>query len=132
MNRYTNILTNKPQPRNKKIMSESDRDPRPDLRDDHMLWASVLITAHKMQNVYGDGISDAADLDRLCVDIFSLLHGLRCGGARLERLENGNLKLNYEPLLKENGGVWDKEILLKRWLTPYRVPMVKVFRKAAG
>lgn len=137
INKYSQILTGrKPKP-----MSDSDRDPRPDLREDHILWASVLITAQKLDVKFlaertfttKPDQSSQPPTDLPCGgSIFGLLHGLRCGGAKLEKLENGNLKLDYEPLLGTNGGAWDKDVLLKDWLMPFRQEMSTVFKRAAA
>lgn len=135
MNKYSQILTGK------KPMSDSDRDPRPDLREDRILWASVLISARKYDaklsvdktfaNKPNDPNNQRSDLP--CGgSIFGLLHGLRCGGARLNKLDNGGLKLDYEPLLNANGGAWDKDLLLKDWLMPFRQEMAAVFRRAVA
>ena len=134
MSRYSQILTGK----KSKPMSDSDRDPRPDLREDHILWASVLITAQKYDSkILVDrtfsGQSNGLKSELPCDgSIFGLLHGLRCGGARLNKLDNGGLKLDYEPLLSSNGGAWDKDLLLKDWLMPFRKEMAAVFRRAVA
>lgn len=123
MNKYSRIITGKIKP-----MSDTDRDPRPDLKEDHMDWASVLITAHKMDN--------SRQLHGTEGGIFGLLHGLRCGGARLENVGGDigakRLKLDYKPLLKENGGVWDKDELVNKWLIPLKSEMAQVFRRAVA
>jgi len=130
MNKYSQILSGK----KSKPMSDSDRDPRPDLREDHILWASVLITAQKydVQILVNQTFSNKPK-DLPCGgSIFGLLHGLRCGGARLNTLDNGSLKLDYNPLLASNGGAWDKDVLLRDWLMPFRQEMAVVFKRAAA
>lgn len=131
MSRYSQILTGK----KSKPMSDSDRDPRPDLREDHILWASVLITAQKYDYriLVNKTFSNKPKPSLPCGgSIFGLLHGLRCGGARLNKLDNGNLKLDYEPLLVSNGGTWNKDALLNEWLMPFRREMAAVFRRAVA
>ena len=60
-----------------------------------------------------------------------LLHGLRCGGARLERRWKTDgtpfLKLDYRPLL----GWWKEDELRQKWLDPYKERMKAVFEKTA-
>lgn len=85
-------------------------DPRPDLVEDSALWKAVLVAAR----------GDRA--------LFGLLHGLRCGGARLRRRPNGRLKLDYRPLLS----VWDERALLRDWLEPNRAAIVAVFLRVAS
>lgn len=57
-------------------------DPRPDLKEDHELWIRVLTEAYW----YCQG-------DPRLEQLYSTLHGLRCGGARVQRMPAGNLKL---------------------------------------
>lgn len=102
-------------------MTETDRDPRPDLAEDHFAWVNVLITAHQID-----------PYRRTAKSVFGLLHGLRCEGARLQKLENGRPKLDYEPLLKENGGRFERTVLLEKWLEPVKKEIGTVFRRAAG
>lgn len=90
-----------------------DLDPRPDLTEDHLLWVGVL----------GFSRGDS--------ELFGLLHGLRCGGARLERrwTREGKafLKLDYRPLLR----FWEEEVLRAQWLDPFRDRIKHVFERAA-
>lgn len=131
INKYSQILTGK----KTKPMSDSDRDPRPDLREDHILWASVLIIAqnHDLKILVDQTFTTKTPEPLPCDgSIFGLLHGLRCGGARLNKLDNGNLKLDYELLLYSNGGAWDKDLLVNNWLMPFRQEMATVFRRAVA
>lgn len=131
MNKYSQILTGK----KSRPMSDSDRDPRSDLREDHILWASVLIIAqkHDVQILVNQTFSNKSKPGLPCGgSIFGLLHGLRCAGARLNKLDNGGLKLDYEPLLNANGGAWDKDVLLADWLMPFRQEMAAVFKRAVA
>lgn len=91
----------------------TDLDPRPDLTEDHEDWVAVLAIAwHKDKRVHG------------------LLHGLRCGGARLERLRSRTggefFKLDYKPLLE----TWNEDELLEQWLKPNRGEIKGVFDQA--
>lgn len=85
-----------------------DLDPRPDLEEDHRDWVAVL--AQAWQEVDAQGNRPTWDL----------LHGLRCGGARLELRHTAQgkpfYKLDYMPLLRW----WDEGELRRRWLEPYR------------
>jgi len=91
----------------------TDLDPRPDLAEDHRQWVAVL--------------SMAWHRDR---DLWGLLHGLRCGGARLEtkRASDGRemFRLDYRPLLD----VWSEKELRSQWLEPYREAMKRLFADA--
>lgn len=52
-------------------------------------------------------------------EIHGLLHGLRCGGARLELRDGAkgqHYRIDYKPLLE----VWDEQGLRKTWLEPHR------------
>src|SRR5690606_10079630 len=78
-----------------------DLDPRPDLTEDHRDWVAVLAAARQDSELHG------------------LLHGLRCGGARLEVREGARgayYRIDYTPLL----GWWDEVELRRRWLEPMR------------
>ncbi|GEA17767.1 hypothetical protein [Moorella sp. E306M] len=57
-------------------------DPRPDLAEDHELWIRVLTEAYW----YCQG-------DPKLEQLYSTLHGIRCGGARVQEMPTGNLKL---------------------------------------
>lgn len=81
--------------------SPASLDPRPDLAEDHRDWLAVLVMCRHDKQLFG------------------LLHGLRCGGARLEVREGKrgpHYRLDYEPLLD----TWDKDALLREWLEPNR------------
>lgn len=61
--------------------------------------------------------------------VWGLLHGLRCGGARLE-VRNGArgsyYRIDYSPLL----GWWDEAELRRRWLEPYKETIKQVLQRA--
>lgn len=84
-------------------------DPRPDLKADSHLWRLVLTSAQGSPEAQG------------------LLHGLRCGGCRLEERSNGSLRLDYTPLLD----VWDEDELRREWLEPMRREIQSLFRDVA-
>lgn len=76
-------------------------DPRPDLTEDHRDWVAVLAAARQDSELHG------------------LLHGLRCGGARLERRQGARgayYRIDYSPLLS----YWDEDVLRRDWLEPMR------------
>lgn len=78
-----------------------DLDPRPDLEEDHRDWVAVLAAAWQDSELHG------------------LLHGLRCGGARLERRQGARgayYRIDYSPLLP----YWDEDVLRRDWLEPMR------------
>ena len=77
-------------------------DPRPDLAEDHRDWMAVL------------AVAETEDLR-----LHGLLHGLRCGGARLELRDGAKgpyYRIDYKPLLE----VWDEQELRETWLEPHR------------
>ncbi len=80
----------------------TDLDPRPDLAEDHRDWMAVL------------AVAETEDLR-----LHGLLHGLRCGGARLELRDGAKgqyYRIDYKPLLE----VWDEQELRRTWLEPHR------------
>lgn len=86
----------------KRLRQRQLLDPRPDLTEDHRDWVAVLAAARQDSELHG------------------LLHGLRCGGARLEvRVTSQGrpyYKLDYSTLLS----VWKEDELRRRWLEPMR------------
>ncbi len=134
-------------------------DPRPDLTDDHWYWVAVLAEAWIKEHptttveIRPPGVSDPDHSNstpsrpieiarpRLpgpspsepSPPLYGLLHGLRCGGAKLEwrrrgRTGNGHLRLIYKPLLGRGG--WDEDKLLKDWLQPVKDEMRECFEAA--
>lgn len=86
-------------------------DPRPDLTEDHRDWVAVLAAARQDSELHG------------------LLHGLRCGGARLERRQGARgayYRIDYSPLL----GWWDEVELRRRWLEPHKEAIKQVLQRA--
>ena len=81
-------------------------DPRPDLTQDHGLWADLLANAGNIDpNVEG------------------LLHGLRCGGARLQ--ENPGHKLQ---LARGEIPAAEWEEIKANWLAPNREKIVEALK----
>lgn len=99
-------------------------DPRPDLADDHRFWVAALSAAWSMDKKVAHQVQPEQ-----AFGFYGLLHGLRCGGARLEeRLHQGKrfLRLDFTPLLAPNG-CWQEQRLRDRWLMPYRDHMRMAF-----
>ncbi len=65
-------------------------DPRPDLKGDNLAWGDIL-----QNSLVWDGLKDAEKL-------WGVLHGLRCGGARIQSVNGG---LGYKLL----PGEWKAE-----------------------
>ena len=85
----------------KRLRQRQLLDPRPDLTEDHRDWVAVLAAAWQDSELHG------------------LLHGLRCGGARLERRQGARgayYRIDYSPLLS----YWDEDVLRRDWLEPMR------------
>lgn len=101
----------------------SDQDPRPDLAEDHHAWVATLTFAKE---------KDAK--------LWGLLHGLRCGGARLktQRSRRGQqfFKLEYraaDPNQRDGAGLmdtWNDNELRKNWLMPHKDAMRDLFHEA--
>ncbi len=131
-------------------LSGYDLDPRPDLRDDHRLWQAALAEAWMMgergaksreaeANATGAGRQIDGEVDQAAASqnnvprsLYHLLHGLRCGGAELQKQRNRSgkkfLRLIYKPLLGPGG--WDEDKLLQDWLQPAKDEMKECFEKA--
>lgn len=93
-------------------------DPRPDLEDDSGMWDVVLYEAMQADRRAGTEHSERS--------IYGLLHGLRCGGARLTVTEQRKLRLDYQALL----GWWNENRLRREWLMPARAEIAAVFEAA--
>lgn len=82
-------------------------DPRDDLQDDHRLWGRALtLTWYK---------------DHSHVSLWSILHGLRCLGARLE-WKDGQAG-RYLALVRGEIEPQEWERDRRRWLMPYLEPV---------
>jgi hypothetical protein len=80
-------------------------DPRPDLAEDSELWLWLLVEA-----------------DTISGKLFEVLHGFRCGGARIRQGKTGYI---IRPELDQTGktSIWktqrDYEKERDRWLRPF-------------
>ncbi len=99
-------------PGNKKNLTNTTRkpksiteDPRSDLSEDSEAWRKMLVAA-KRESILMCGI----------------LHGIRCGGARIVRGDKG---------LRITGGDWDGYEKHKEYLMPYRDQITKMLRGVA-
>ena len=81
-------------------------DPRPDLKQDHKLWTTLLINAHAID-----------------VNIEGLLHGLRCLGARLQEHPGHKLQLARGEITVQG---WEE--IKAGWLTPNREKIVDAIK----
>ena len=93
-----------------RIRSQYKYDPRPDLTEDSQLWEKVLRNAATKDN-----------------KVYSILHGFRCGGAKLEIKNN---KVNMKPRIGEkylwqSQDEYDKD--RKEWLMPLRESISEIF-----
>lgn len=112
------------------MKSDVEHDPRPDLAEDHGLWEGVLgLAKAEFPRRIGVYYRDAEGRwTGSWVTLYTLLHGLRCAGARLEIRESGNLRLNYKPALPEIGYTEDE--LRRYWLDPAKNRLKELFARA--
>jgi len=91
-----------------------EKDPRPDLEADHMLWVALLTLTRKQ---------DPTDSRE---GLFHVLHCLRCGGAQLVRDKDFGMLIRP--------GEWDKteyEVFRSKHLAPRKAEVVEALRLAA-
>lgn len=124
--RSTEKQTQKPRPISRGPMTTKDRDPRPDLKGDHLFWASVLITAWRMNLPVKSQPQDSTTTQRTTT-IHDLLYGLRCSETRLEKTDTGGLKLNLDRFCELNK--WPENELKAEWLIPNKKQIVAVFQR---
>jgi len=93
-----------------RIRSQYQYDPRPDLTEDSQLWEKIL------------KIAEARD-----EKAYNILHGFRCGGAKLEVKNN---KVIMQPRIGENH-LWQSQQEYnkdrKEWLMPLRESIGEIF-----
>lgn len=86
-------------------MPDHPSDPRPDKVSDHKHWKDVLHNAwHADQDLYG------------------VLHGVRCGGAKIALTETSFMLLPDE----WEQGQWDD--IKRKYLMPHQKKIVEVFK----
>lgn len=118
MNRFERIL-------NKNVRIDSNPiselkgslDPRPDLRQDSILWAQLL--------------ASALDIN---TNLYSALHYLRCRGTGIRRFPSGNLGL-YPYIDPTGNDAWSSQTEYdreKRILDPMRDDLIQLLRKVAA
>jgi hypothetical protein len=93
---------------------DCEKDPRPDLATDHVLWVALLTTAREKNP------TDSRE------GLFHVLHCLRCGGASLERDKDFGMLIRP--------GEWDKteyEVFRSKHLAPRKAEVVEALRLAA-
>lgn len=104
MGEYLDIARQVPRAALGERMVPGEQDPRPDLVEDHLLWERVLAVAHE-QNT----------------DLWGVLHGLRCCGAKLGRT-GGRLMLRPRVDPTGSQALWPDEQAWARdrqtWLLP--------------
>ena len=96
----------------KKIRKKNKYDPRKDLKQDTWLWKKTLKTAEKVDK-----------------EIYNILHGLRCCGAKL-KLDDSN-KLILRPVIDSNS-FWDNKQDWKEKREKYLLPNAKAIKKVFG
>lgn len=94
---------------------ERHLDPRPDHKEDHLRWVDML------QNcLVWDGFSAPGQGER----VWGILHGLRCGGARIQRIDGG---LGYR-LLPGEWKAEDWQQVKRDYLDGIKDEIVKLFK----
>lgn len=87
-----------------------EKDPRSDLEPDHVLWVALLTVAREKD-----------------LELFGILHALRCGGASLERDKDFGMLIRP--------GEWQKteyEVFRAKHLVPRKAEVVEVLKAAAA
>lgn len=84
----------------------------PKLAEDHPLWARVMQEAYWLAKEKGEKY----------MDVFTALHGFRCGGARLE--------VNQTGVLQMKRGYWEEKSYVQfkaEYLAPFKDEVAKIF-----
>jgi hypothetical protein len=111
MSRFAKIFGDAPQPESKhdnSVMSDYDRDPRPDLRQDHHHWVHILTNARELN-----------------FNLYTTLHGIRCGGGRIEETLQAYKIL---PGDEEWADPTEWERVKQKWLKPIHEDLLKLFK----
>lgn len=108
-------------------------DPRPDLTEDHKLWVAVLMVAQKIVGKELDILASWGEDRQVWEGAAGVLHGMRCYEARLQRRNNGTLKLDYKPVAqnianeRECGLAEAERYVLETYLEPYKEQIKAIF-----
>jgi hypothetical protein len=96
-------------------------DPRADLTADHPLWLRILTNA---QHLAGD-LKIIVEREQATTSLYHILHGLRCGGARIEETLHG---YKLHPGNEDFAAPETWEATKRRWLDPVRADIGKLFK----
>lgn len=87
-----------------------ESDPRPDLKEDHLLWNRLLRQAKQINEELG-----------------MILHGLRCGGTRIRKVKGWYvLRPDVDPAGKV---AWEKQEDYEELRDKYLMPHVNVMKE---
>lgn len=92
-------------------LDQVSMDPRPDLKEDHLLWSRLLDQANGLDE-----------------ELAGVLHGLRCGGTRIKKVKG---RYMLRPDIDPSGRVaWgraeDYEELRNKYLKPYAQEVIQL------
>lgn len=113
-------------------------DPRPDLVKDHKLWVAVLMVAQKLVGKELDILVSWGEDRQKWEGAAGVLHGMRCYEARLQRRNNGTLKLDYRPVAEHTARERDCSVeeaeryVLETYLEPHKVQIKAIFDRTVG
>ena len=108
-------------------------DPRPDLTKDHRLWVAVLMVANRIVGDEMDALESMGEDRQVWEGAAGVLHGMRCYEARLQRRNNGTLKLDYKPVAEHTAKERDCSVeeaeryVLETYLEPHKVQIKAIF-----
>ena len=125
MNRYEQIFgkVEEKQPASAQL-GTPDRptliDPRPDHTQDHHYWELILTNAKALFDSNPQPVNNAGK-----TTLFKILHGLRCGGARLEETKQA---YKLHPGDEEFADPEEWAQIKQRWLEPVKDDLVRLFR----
>lgn len=92
-------------------LDQTSIDPRPDLKEDHLLWSRLLDQASERNE-----------------ELAGVLHGLRCGGTRIRKVKGRYI---LRPDVDPSGRIaWERkedyEELRDKYLKPYTKVMIQL------
>lgn len=125
MSRYDQILGDEQDSSTKTTTNISAKatigslDPRRDIISDHRIWELVLTNAKALFDTHKPA-NDAGE-----TSLFKILHGLRCGGAKLEETKQAYKLLPGDEDFADPAE-WDKT--KQRWLNPVKDDLVALFK----